>query len=211
MRNATRIFFVCLLMLSAVHAQGQDYTDQLREGDLLFQDLDCGPMCDAIEQVTTSYKDYHFSHIGMVHMRNDSVFVIEAIGTKVQLTPFSVFAARTQKAMPIGRVKPLFRYLVSGAVAFALSKLDTPYDDAFLYDNGKYYCSELIYDAFKSANHGRDFFVLEPMTFKKPGTVSFYPVWINYYQKLGIPIPEGAPGINPGGISRSEKLDILVP
>jgi uncharacterized protein YycO len=198
-------------MLLHTHARSQDYASQLREGDLLFQDLDCGPMCDAIEQVTTSYKGYHFSHIGLVHIQNDSVYVIEAIGNRVQLTPLDVFSARTENEMLTGRVKPLFRYLVSGAVNFALSKLDVPYDDAFLYDNGKYYCSELIYDAFKHANQGHDFFVLEPMTFKKPGSNEFYPVWINYYHKLGMPIPEGLPGINPGGISRSEKLDILRP
>ncbi|MES2778655.1 MAG: YiiX/YebB-like N1pC/P60 family cysteine hydrolase, partial [Bacteroidota bacterium] len=94
-------------------------------------------------------------------------------------------------------------------IQFSLQQLGKPYDDPFLYDNGKYYCSELIYDAFAFANNGKPFFQLEPMTFKQPNSTSYFPVWIEYYQKLNIPIPEGKPGINPGGISRSDKIEFL--
>ncbi|MHC4724324.1 MAG: hypothetical protein ACYS9V_08765 [Planctomycetota bacterium] len=37
-----------------------------KEGDLLFQDLDCGPLCDAIEKVTTGYQGSNFSHVGIL-------------------------------------------------------------------------------------------------------------------------------------------------
>jgi hypothetical protein len=38
----------------------------LKEGDLLFQDLDSSPLCDAIELVTPGYNDANFSHIGLI-------------------------------------------------------------------------------------------------------------------------------------------------
>lgn len=184
---------------------------KLKTGDFIFQDLDCGPLCDAIEQVTESYGGKHFSHIGLVSVQKDSTFIIEAIGKEVQLTPLDIFLTRSKNPMLVGRVKKKYSKVAEGAVAFALKELQVPYDDEFLYDNKKYYCSELIYDAFKQANGGKDFFILEPMTFKQPGSDQFFPVWIEYYKKLNMDIPEAMPGINPGGISTSSKIIIMNP
>ncbi len=47
------------------------------------------------------------------------------------------------------------------------------------------------------------------MTYKQPGTDSFFPAWVAYYKALGKPIPQGLPGCNPGGISKSDKLTVL--
>ncbi|WP_220417403.1 YiiX/YebB-like N1pC/P60 family cysteine hydrolase [Dyadobacter frigoris] len=184
---------------------------KLKTGDFIFQDLDCGPLCDAIEQVTTSFGGRHFSHIGLVYVQKDSIFIIEAIGKDVQLTPLKIFLKRTPNPMLVGRVKKQYASIAKTAVTYALEEKGVPYDDEFIYNNKKYYCSELIYDAFKKANAGKDFFTLQPMTFKQPGSDQFFPVWIQYYAKLGIPIPESEPGINPGGISTSPYIEILNP
>ncbi len=206
------LIFVWLIIFSSIHSQAQIPAGiKLKTGDFIFQDLDCGPLCDAIEQVTKSYGGKHFSHIGLVSVQNDGVFIIEAIGTEVQLTPLKKFTDRTTNPMLVGRVKKQYAGVAARAVNYALAEKGVPYDDEFLYNNKKYYCSELIYDAFKRANGGNDFFVLEPMTFKQPGSNQFFPVWITYYEKLGIPIPEAEPGINPGGISTSAKIDIVQP
>jgi hypothetical protein len=201
--------FVSLHLTLCVAAQ-QPLDGPLHNADLLFQDLDCGPLCDAIEQVTQSYGGRHFSHIGLVDVEGDSVFVIEAIGAAVQKTPLHQFLARTKNEVLVGRVKPEFSFLLPAALDFAQKQLALPYDDAFLYGNGKYYCSELMYDAFKVANQQKDFFTLQPMTFKQPHRKSYFPVWVTYYQKLKMPIPEGALGINPGGISMSPHLDMFL-
>lgn len=204
------LLFLLLLILSSSHLHAQIPADiKLETGDFIFQDLDCGPLCDAIEQVTKSYHGKHFSHIGLVSVQNDGIFIIEAIGKEVQLTPLTQFTNRTTNPMLVGRVKKQYARVAEKAVQYARAEKGVPYDDAFLYNNNKYYCSELIYDVFKKANKGKDFFVLEPMTFKEPGSQQFFPVWITYYEKLGIPIPEAEPGINPGGISTSSKIDIL--
>ncbi|MEI8278978.1 MAG: YiiX/YebB-like N1pC/P60 family cysteine hydrolase [Bacteroidota bacterium] len=184
---------------------------RLSTGDLLFEDLDCGPLCDAIEQVTQAYDGHHFSHIGLVYKRSDTIYVIEAMGSNVKAVTLDHFVKRTPHKVYVARLKKQYQSLITPAIQFALSTIGTPYDDAFLYDNGKYYCSELIYDAFMKANNNKPFFRLEPMTFKQPGTDEFYPAWIEYYSKLEINIPEGKPGINPGGISLSDKIVILNP
>lgn len=203
-------FCLSICLMEKTSAQLPDNI-QLRNGDFIFQDLDCGPLCDAIEQVTQSYGGHHFSHIGLVYVKKDTAYIIEAIGKKVQLTPLGKFCARTKNKMYIGRVQKQYETVAKKAVQFALKQIGVPYDDVFLYNNGKYYCSELIYDAFKWANKNKDFFVLQPMTFKQPGSDQFFPVWVDYYKKLGVAIPEAAPGINPGGISTSDKIEILNP
>ena len=210
MKNTFAFSFLLILFSGSIFAQIPAGL-KLKTGDFIFQDLDCGPLCDAIEQVTKSYGGRHFSHIGLVSIQRDSIFIIEAIGKEVQLTPIAAFMARTKNPMLIGRVKAKYMQIADDAVAWALQQKGIPYDDEFLYDNKKYYCSELIYDAFKKANGGKDFFVLEPMTFKQPGSGEFFPVWVEYYKKLGIEIPEAKPGINPGGISTSSRIGILNP
>ena len=201
---------LCAAVLLAlnVHAQQLDGIS-LKTGDLLFQDLDCGPLCDAIESVTEGFDGHDFSHNGLVYIKNDSVYIIEAMGSEVKMTPLNVFTARSEHKLYIGRLKSPYQQLIGKAIEFSLKNLHVPYDDVYLYDNGKYYCSELIYDAFKYANDGQPFFTLEPMTFKSAGSNKFNPAWEVYYQKLNKDIPEGKPGINPGGMSRSDKIEIL--
>jgi len=197
-----------LILLCFQHAAAQK-REKPEEGDFLFLDLDCGGLCDAIEAVTEGANGQDFSHLGIVHLKNDSVFVLEAMGNSVRLTPLPRFLSYTEKPPIQARLKPEFRKLIPAAMKFGLSQIGKPYDDAFLPDNGRYYCSELIYDAFQEANQKQPLFRLEPMTFRRPGSPDFFPVWTDYYAKLGIPVPEAVPGCNPGGISRSEYLEIL--
>ena len=53
----------------------------------------------------------------------------------------------------------------------------------------------------------KEFFELKPMTYKLNGET--LPIWKDYFQKLNILIPENEPGINPGGISLSSKINII--
>jgi hypothetical protein len=182
----------------------------LRTGDILFQNLDCGDLCDAIEKVTKSYGGRQLSHIGLVEIIDDNIYVLEAIGDRVQRTRLSKFSSRSNNEILVGRIKKRYNDIIPKAITFVIQKLNVPYDDVFLYDNNKYYCSELLYDAFKAANSDDDFFSLQPMTFKQPGSETYFPVWVDYYKKRNMDIPEGAPGINPGGISMSRKLDVYV-
>lgn len=202
------ILVILLIAYNCSYAQTLTVKD-LQPGDLIFQNLDCGPMCDAIEAVTEGINGQDFSHIGMVCKQGDSLVVIEAIGKGVHYTSLSDFSKRTSNKMYVGRVRPEYKKLIDKAEAFAEKQIGVPYDNAFLYDNGKYYCSELVYDAFKFANHNKPFFILYPMTYKQPGSDDYFPVWVDYFNKIKMDIPEGKPGCNPGGLSRSDKINII--
>lgn len=204
-------FYCCLLLYSCT---GNYYTSEIREGDILFQNLDCGGLCDAIEAVTEGVNGKDFSHCALVVRVNDSLKVIEAIGDKVQLTSLQAFFTRSGdttivKNITLGRLKDEYSQYIPKAVNFAIQQLGVPYDEEFLMNNNKWYCSELIYQSFKLANNQHDFFELQPMTFKEPATHNYFTVWIDYYNNLNKPIPEGEPGINPGLISRSDKIQII--
>ena len=62
MRQLLVIFFICFLSCNS--ADNNEF--QLQIGDILFQDLDSSPLCDAIEMVTPGHNNYNFSHIGII-------------------------------------------------------------------------------------------------------------------------------------------------
>ena len=184
----------------------------LKPGDVLFQDLDCGPLCDAIESVTQGYQGAKFSHVALVSevSSSGSVTIVEAIGGKVKETLLRDFLPRSLDAegkpkVMVGRLKD--ESVAEKAVEEIKQFVGKAYDDVFDISNDSYYCSELLYFSCKS--EGEPVFRLDPMTFKKPGTFSFDPAWEEYYLDLNVSIPEGQPGLNPGGISRSGALEIL--
>ncbi len=203
--------YCCTIAPSCNHLH---HTEGLKAGDILFQNLDCGELCDAIETVTEGVDGRDFSHCAMVININDTLKVIEAIGDKVQVNSLQNFFARSGdtaaiKNITIGRVKHQYENLIAKATVNTKQLVGQPYDNAFLLDNEKWYCSELIYEVFKEANNKKNFFVLEPMTFKNPKTNAFFPAWVTYYKELNKEIPEGQAGINPGLISRSNKIQII--
>jgi hypothetical protein len=184
----------------------------LREGDLLFQDLDCGPLCEAIETVTEGYRNAHFSHVGiLINDENNQLKVLEAIGEKVKLTPVDDFLNRFYDTN--GRPKVVVGRPKKNAFDFKNLKnigmyLEKTYDDVFDITDDRYYCSELVYLLYSDYS-GKKLFELVPMTFKDKESGKFFPAWQKYYDTINIEIPEGKPGINPGGISKSDKIEII--
>jgi hypothetical protein len=185
----------------------------LKKGDLLFQDLDCGALCNAIESVTTGIGDAHFSHIGIVSTitKENKIFITEALGGKVKETELEVFLARSKDKcgrpkVVVGRAKDL--EVNNNAIANLKKYIGKKYDDVFDINNDRYYCSELVYFSFEDSNREK-LFSLMPMTFKDKKTGKYLKSWKEYFNKLNIDIPEGKPGINPGGISKSGKISIL--
>jgi uncharacterized protein YycO len=214
--NLTRsITAICLIVIGIAGCRSNSDKISLRPGDLLFSDSDCGPLCDAIEKVTKGYQGANLSHVGITaNAANNRMIVIEAASKGVVTVDLQEFLNRNTDAngLPriiVGRLKKPYRHLIPAAIKEAENLKGRPYDKKFEIGNDKYYCSELIYEIFRKANYGRPIFELKPMTFSDPQTGRILPVWRQYFAALGIDVPEGKLGINPGSISRSPVLDII--
>lgn len=187
----------------------------LQNGDLIFQEACSGKMNSAIKDATSAIEGYNFTHVGMVFINEQNqIYVIEATHPKVKLTPIDDYLSPKdgKTCSPIsvvGRLKPEYQKLIPEAIEESMTHLGKGYDDAFDHENDKYYCSELIYLAFKKANHGEEIFPSVNMTFKSKETGKFPKYWIKHFKKQGVSIPEGKPGTNPGDMSKAEVLEIL--
>jgi hypothetical protein len=216
-RHACRFLpiVVVIFALGCAFHRGPATAFRLQPGDLLLQDLDCGPLCDAIETVTRGVDGAHFSHVGIVEeVKGNSATVIEAVGAGVMQTPLEEFLARSSDKhgnpnVLVGRLRPHYRPPIPEALTIARTFLGLPYDRGYVIDNSSFYCSELIYEVFRVANGNQALFPLAPMTFKDPVNGETFPPWVEYYRELQIPVPEGEPGLNPGGISRSPAVEIV--
>ncbi|MCF6807706.1 hypothetical protein L3V79_04800 [Thiotrichales bacterium 19S9-12] len=185
-----------------------------KAGDLLFQDLNCGVLCNAITDVTYGYHQMQISHVAMVINNKKPIKVIEAIGQNVHLTSLNDFLERSldKKGKPlviVGRLKLKYQPLIPKAIEIAKNWQGLPYNDDFTPNNHfqSFYCSQLIYDAFMLANNNEPIFKQHQMTFKQ--SEKFLPAWKDYFKEIKKPIPEGELGTNPGMLSRSKNIEII--
>ena len=219
MKNWLVIFLLC--QVSCIDRSVQE-DFQLQKGDFLFQDLDSSPLCDAIELVTPGYKGANFSHIGMVvelgdpycinpdYDYNDHVRILEALPNKVRTTSIDSFLNRSfddnnNPKVIVGRLHAEYKNIIPKALEFAKKQIGVNYDEVFILDNGQYYCSELIYEAFAKDS----IFQLQAMTFLHPDSGDTLQTWIDYYLELEVEIPHNKLGINPGVMSLSDKIEIV--
>jgi Permuted papain-like amidase enzyme, YaeF/YiiX, C92 family len=141
-----RRWFVALFALSAlsplpsVAATGYP---PLRNGDLVFQNSRSG-QSSAVLAAT----GHPFTHMGMVRVDGDQVFVIEAVGPVVE-TPFAAWVAQGDAGhIAIYRYRGLDVTTAAAVVAAAQGYAGRPYDIFFAFDNAGIYCSELPYLAY---------------------------------------------------------------
>jgi hypothetical protein len=208
------IIWIGWMAIATIGCGGSTSNVNWKEGDILFQDGACGDFCDAIRKVTSGYEGMGFSHNGLLVKEGKDWMVLEAISSGVTLTPLDTFLLRSindegQPKVIVGRLKEPHRPLIPDAIMVGKSMIGKPYDHAFDFFNDAYYCSELIHVAFMKANLGHPVFEVSPMTFKDPDTQDLFPVWETYFDDLGVPVPEGEPGLNPGSMSLDPSLEII--
>jgi len=191
-----------LFLTFAIQGVAQNKAWKLQEGDLLF----CiSANENQITQVTQGAEGQAIDHVGIVHLRGDSVFVLEAIHQGVVLTPMDSFLLRRDSLVLASRLVDTIG--VSRSVQRALQYLGKPYDFEFMPSDSAFYCSELVQKNYLD-DHNQLVFQPIPMSFHdKTGKVTQF--WKDYYARRGMQVPEGKPGSNPGALSRSRKLRFL--
>ncbi|MDR1985155.1 MAG: hypothetical protein LBQ28_10110 [Prevotellaceae bacterium] len=184
----------------------------LKSGDLLFQVSKSTKLSDAIAEVTSGVDSVNYTHVGIVSIENNKIFVIEATTPNVRKVIIDTFLndARKINGKPIvavGRLKSKYFDIIPQAIKNAETYLGKSYDYVYSPDNDEYYCSELVYLAFKNKN-GKPIFKSKKMTFcDEKGNMTA--AWIQHFEKYKAPVPEGRKGTNPGDMSKSKEITIL--
>lgn len=209
------IFFLVLSCQQHRALSGISLTSDLCDfhtGDLIFV-CDTTGMGGAIQSSTGDKKDQHvFTHVAIAECSDSGIYVIDAtprLGVSrrtlgefiLSVTggdpnrPFTQYAYYYQVAVPFDTLL-LQRRLKSF--------VGQPYDHYFMPDNGRMYCSELVYECFFDCN-GHHLFPVKPMNFKAAdGSMPLY--WQEHFGRLGTAIPQDMPGTNPNDMSKSPIL-----
>ena len=190
--------------LSACTRSGQP----LRTGDLLFQAGRESAMGSAIKAATGNDCELQFTHVGIAVIGDRADSVLEATSDGgVRMTALQEFLNKSTR--PDGRPLVVAKRLkdtagVAAAIARARTFLGQPYDYSFRPDNGKLYCSELVWESYLAPDGSR-IFPARPMNFRAADG-SMPPFWSELFAKLGEEIPENVPGTNPNDMARDTVL-----
>ena len=201
---------IILLMVLGVLGR---YGNDVKTGDLIFVGEGKGDFSKAISESTGEEGDtVKFVHVGIIEVEESGeVYVIEASPEEgVREIALEKFMEEVPKVNgePIIAIKRITKdYPVSETIERAKSHLGEPYDWWYLKDNGKMYCSELVYESYIDED-GEYIFEAQPMNFRGPDG-SMPQFWIELFDELKEPIPEGKPGTNPNDMAREECLRTL--
>lgn len=201
----------CLLYIGILFgfASCSRNTPSLRPGDLLFQVGAKSGMSGAISSATGKKDSLNYTHVGIALPVPGADSVLEATNDGgVRITPLAEFleGSARRDGHPLVTV---MRLRDTTGVAVSIQKarmhLGQPYDYSYRPDNGKMYCSELIWESYRRAD-GRRIFTARPMNFRAPdGTMPDF--WVELFDSLGESIPEGVPGTNPNDMARDAALE----
>jgi len=181
-------------------------------GDLLFQVAKSSELNEAIAEVTFGESNISYTHVGIVSIENDTVFVIEALPPKVCKTLLDTFLLRSanlaeKPIVAVGRLKQEYRESIPQAIVLVKKLLGKPYDYVYSPDNDAYYCSELVTLSFLDSKN-IPIFETVSMNFRDAdGNLPTY--WIEHFEKYNAVIPENCQGSNPGDLSKSNKIEIV--
>jgi len=162
-QGPVRLFGALFAMLllafgaAAAWARGQPERDLARAearigsritaGDLVFQDLECGPRCELIRQVTHS----RYVHVGLVLGEGDARVVWEAFAP-VGPTPLAEWVTRGKgQQLAVYRLDESLRAQLPKIEAALKSMSGRPYDGDYQWDDERIYCSELVVKAVQQA------------------------------------------------------------
>jgi len=198
MKRFLPIFFSVLVFACA------PAKEEIKTGDLFFvgipgdYSIEEDSMDAAIIESTVS-DELNLIHAGILEVADDGVWVIDAtLKYGVDRHPLDTMLRQfTLKNgdMPTFIVKRLRRGYGPEFLDNAKALCGLPYDDAFLPDNGKFYCTELIRESYRDSD-GEYIFPQKPMNWKNSeGEIPVY--WTELFGLLGMDVPQDVPGTNP--------------
>ncbi len=211
------IFMCSLLIFTNCHvtkktlSESVDETKMLRmknlqNGDLIFVGAQTDHLSGAINRVTQTKSTENFDHIGLVEITKDSIFVLHAAprggSQRENFTLFYQNQSKNNNTLVVYRLKQPFQHAINEGIRKAKTMLGKPYNVSYILSEEAYYCSDYVERAFRDEG----VFELEPMTFIDPATGKDDAYWVQFYENLGIAIPNGELGCNPNGMAKSEKL-----
>jgi len=202
--NKVLSFLFYILLMSACHS-----ASDFKNGDILFRGEKNGSLSTAIDEVTQTGQDHHFSHMGVVELVKGEVMVWHATpGKGVVCESIDTFCLANETdsiVLAHFRIKSISDQSIAKALEIAHKLKGQPYDYTYILESEGYYCSEFVYNLFEQDS----IFQLDPMTFIDPTSGDFHNGWIEHYRKMGLEIPEGQPGCNPNGMAASDKIKLI--
>jgi len=209
-----RSFIIPLLALGLFAACSQ--APALKTGDIIFVGLPSEEESDGMAgaiTASTGEGDINYIHAAIVDIdAHGSAWVIDAtLAHGVDRHPLDTLFAdfrRHDGSYPIFEV---FRLKnddgVEGFVRSADAFTGEEYDVTFFPDNGRHYCTELVYDSY--VRDGEHLFEAAPMNFKGPDG-EFDPYWVKLFARIGEDIPQDVVGTNPQTMHGSEQLEYVM-
>lgn len=185
------------------------YGKIMHNSDLAFVCSGSSDFSNAITDATALGDSVSFVHVGIIILGEDGKeTVIEAspeYGVRIVAMEEFLDEAPKINGLPgvvIKRLNAVFS--ADEAIARAMSHLGEPYDWWYLPDNGRMYCSELVYDSYINED-GKPIFEARPMNFRaSDGSMPRF--WTELYDGLGVAVPEGEPGTNPNDMAKDGRL-----
>jgi hypothetical protein len=201
-----RIALLLLLLVALLPATALAL--KVQDGDLLFVTAARTGLSGAIDDATATQGEPSFDHVALVAHAGDSAVVLHADehGSREQaLKAFIDEATAKQRQIFVYRLSHEHRPAITDAIAQARRMLGKPYNDTYVQDDNRYYCSDFIERAFRTHH----VFALQPMNFKNLQTGQISPYWTDFYRSKGMPVPQDLPGTNPNAMSKAAALSAL--
>lgn len=206
--------FIPSLACAAAMVACADGGFEPRNGDMLFRVGEESQMGEAIREATDRGAALPFTHAAIVEVRDGRCMVIEACSHGVVRTDLETFLSHAARiggrpAVAVCRLREEFggQQAADAAVARAAEFIGQPYDYSFLPDNGRMYCSELLYECYLDLQ-GEHIFTARPMNFRSPDG-SMPQFWSELFESFGEPVPEGVPGTNPADMFAEPGIELV--
>lgn len=201
-----------LLTLCTVTAQKV----QVRTGDLLFVGIPGDytifddSMSGAIASATGKANQLNYIHVAVLEVDDKgAIWIVDAtLKHGVDRHPLDTFLADfTLKNGEYPQLDVMRLKQSRHAAQYVLNTrkyCGEAYDLYFMPDNDRHYCTELVYDSYVTPK-GQHLFHAAPMNFKaEDGT--FPPYWVQLFQLINQPIPQGELGTNPNAMAKEKCL-----